>query len=170
MADPSRLEGDFTFPGTVRFLGTTTFTTGAITNSQVSSTAAIDASKLDHRHTASYGQPNTAATTESPVIYVAKSAGTVLSFKVGSQAAAVGDSTVTFDLQKSTAGGAFATVLTGVVQIDSGESALTLYSGTLVASPTYVADDLFRVVITATIGTGTLPTGVFVRAVFDEEA
>lgn len=102
-----------------------------------------------------YSQPNTAATSETRIIHVARGAGTILSFNTGSIAAAVGNSTLTVDLKKNGA-----SVLTGVVTLDNANTARVVETGTLSVT-TLAAGDVLEVVTVATVGSGTLPTGVF---------
>lgn len=141
-----------------------TFPAASITNAAVSATAAIDATKLEHRHRITYAQPNTSAADETIVIYNAKAAGTVNAFSAGSIAIAVGAATCTFDLKKNGT-----TILSAVITIDSGNTNYVAEAGTI-SSAAYVAGDTFTVVIDGTAGGGTLPTGVFCVAEFEEAA
>ncbi len=170
MAERTRHDGDWDWVGSHRFLGTVTVPNQSISNATIEANAAIAADKLDHRYNPTESQPNTNATAETRVLYRARAAGQVLAFDTGALVAATGNSTVTVDLQKSTGGGAFATVLTGTVQLDVGDPAIVPVAGTLVATPTYVAGDVFRIVQTISAGTGTLPTGVFWSGEFQEGA
>lgn len=88
---------------------------------------------------------------------------TVLQFAAGSIAKAVGDSTVTIDLKKNGS-----SILSAVITLDSGNTNRLLETATL-SSTALVAGDWLEIVITATVGTGTLPTGVFVRLLLDED-
>jgi hypothetical protein len=100
---------------------------------------------------------------------VAKGAGQINEFAAAVDAVpAGGDKAVTVDLQKSTGGGAFATLLTAVITINSASSAKTKYTGTLVATPTFVAGDLLRIVVALTGTTGNQAQGLVARAVVQE--
>lgn len=149
MADPVR------FPGSVHIVeslqcGSFTGPAGFLRNEQVNAAAAIGAEKLVHMVNAEaelFG-PTTSIAALTKLIHIGKGAGTIAAFRAFIVTVATGaDRTVTVDLQKSTAGGAFATVLSGTVGFTNGSTALTLVSGTL-SSTTYVASDLFRVVVT----------------------
>jgi hypothetical protein len=139
--------------------------TGSITDAMIQGNAGIDATKLDHQHQPVYAQPHgTAAITERQVIHVAKSAGEVVQIQAGVVVACVGAATITVDLRKNGT-----TVLTGAITIDNGDAAYAEVAGT-VSVTTYVAGDVFEVVVTATAGGGTLGQGLYVAPVFREAA
>lgn len=125
----------------------------------------VDSTNLEFRRVITYAQANAAAADETRVIHnVCGTTGTLVAFKAGSIAKAVGDSTCTFDLKKNGT-----TVLSGVISIDSTNTNYLAESGTITSASVAVGDTL-TVVIDATIGTGTLPTGVFCTLVLDEDA
>jgi hypothetical protein len=137
-----------------------------ITDAAIAAGAGIDASKVDHQHHPGFSQPNAAATSETRAIFVCRgNAGSVEALKVGSIGVAVGNATVTVDLKKNGT-----SILTGVVTLNSSNTARVSVSGTLTGSNALVAGDLLEIVIVATIGTGTLPTGVYAFATVNEEA
>lgn len=113
----SRLDGDFHVAGNLS-ANTMTIPDGAISNAKVVASAGIVASKLQHQHRRGYGQPNTAATTETRSIAVIFGAtGTLFDFRAGSIAKAVGDSTVTVDLKKNGA-----SVLNTIITLDTANT------------------------------------------------
>lgn len=125
----------------------------------------VDSLNLEFRRVITYSQANGAASDETRVIHnVCGTTGTIVGFKAGSIAKAVGDSTVTVDLKKNGT-----TVLSGVITLDNANTAYLAESGTVTSAGLAVGDTL-TIVIDATIGTGTLPTGVFVTLVLDEDA
>lgn len=154
-------QGDLFVNGNLRAISAQ-LPTSAVTNASVVAGAGIDATKLQHQHNKTFSQPNTAATTETKVIHVAYGAGTVIAFRAGSIAIAVGGATVTLDLKKNGT-----TVLSAVITLDTGNVARVAEAGT-VSVTAYAAGDVFEVVATATAGGGTLPTGLFAHAVFNE--
>lgn len=77
------------------------------------------------------------------------------------------DRHVFVDLQKSTGGGAFATILTGTIDIDNTAVDLVAEAGTL-SNSALVADDLLRLVITVSGAAGAQALGLFVKVVVDE--
>ena len=162
MAAVSTIQGDAHFTGTVTAGGLTP-SAGTVTNTSVSATAAIAATKLEHQFALSYTQNGTAASATIP-LHVAYGAGTIVSIKAASIAAAVGAATVTVDLKK---GGT--TCLPGVITLDSGNTARTSEAGSLTVT-TYSADNFLELVIVATAGGGTLPTGLIVTVILRENA
>jgi len=74
------------------------------------------------------------------------------------------------DLQKSTGGGAFATILTGTITLDSANTIRVAEAGTLTAGAACVVGDILRVVITVGGSSGTNPQGLVVRVVMREDA
>ena len=132
-----------------------------IVDADVSSSAKIATTKLQHRHQVGFGQPNTAATTETRSLFIARSIGTIMEIGAGSIAIAIGNSTVTVNVLKNGT-----TVLTAVITLDNANVARTIELGTISVAG-LVAGDYLEVVLVATIGTGTLPTGVFVSMKLD---
>ena len=162
---PTTIDGQTYFTGAVQFGSTVTLPSGAIGNSQIASSAAIDATKLQHQHARGLAQAHgTAAAAERRAIHRAKGAGTLTEFKAGPTVAAVGDSTVTVDLRKNGT-----TVLSGTISITSATAAFASVTGSI-SSASYAAGDVFEVVITVSAGTGTLPQGVYAQATFREDA
>ena len=173
MAEASRHEGDHYFAGSVR-MATVYLPLLCVADAQVSATAAIDATKLEHQHNIAYGQANAAAVDETRVIYVCRGAtGTVMAVKAGSIAAAVGDANCTVDVKKNGT-----TILTAPITLDSSNAAYTPEAGTVSVSG-LVAGDVLTVVIDGTInpdattttsGAEAMPTGVYVEVVVHEDA
>jgi len=160
----STIEGDLRVRGTLQ-VDYFTPPAASVGDDQVSSASPISADKLKHQYLPTYSQPNTTATTETRVIHVARSAGTIEGFRAGSIAACSGAATITFDLRKNGA-----TVLSSVITLDNANTARVIEAGTLSGSPTVVAGDVLEVVITATAGGGTLGTGAFCQAIVREGA
>lgn len=136
---------------------------GCVTSASVASGANIAASKLVNRIHAVLAQDNgSAVVAQTRAVYQAKNAGTLVNVYATVMTAAVGDSTITIDVKKNGT-----TVLTGTFNIDSGDAANAKVSGTL-DTTTIAADDVLSVVITVSAGTGTLPQGVLVSCIIDE--
>ena len=136
----------------------------AVTDSSVSSVAAIQATKVVHQQLRSYAQPNTTATTETKTIHVARGSGNVTEFYAGSIAINAGAATITVDLKKNGV-----SILSSVITLNSSNTARVAVAGTI-SSASYVAGDWFEVVATATAGGGTLGTGVFAQMTAQEAA
>lgn len=136
---------------------------GAVVSDSIQAGANLNADKLEQRECVSHAQPNSASTTETRTLFVARRAGAVNEVIAGSIAVAIGDSTVTVDVKKNGT-----TILSSAITLDNANTARLAEVGVLSGSGAFVADDWFEVVITATIGTGTLPTGVFCQMEIDQ--
>ena len=134
-----------------------------IADREVSASAAIATGKLKHRYQAEYSQPNTTATPETKTIYVARSAGIISEFLAGVVAPNTGTATVTIDLRKNGT-----SVLATIITLDSTNLARIAKVGVLNGAHALLnAGDWLELVITATVGAGTLGTGLFVTVVFE---
>lgn len=171
MSQPSVLQGDLIVFGNLSSSGLDV-PAGAIGNAEISTSVAerIAAAKLVHQFPASARQVHgTDVVARTEIIHIAKGAGTVAEFSAAVTAiAAEGDKSLTVDLQKSTGGGAFATLLAAPIAIDASEAALTKYTATLVVSPTYVAGDLLAVVVTVAGSEETQSQGLAAVAMLQE--
>lgn len=164
MAVATRIQGDVYVTGNLNSLGRT-YPAGSVTDAAIEAAAGLSASKLEHRYRAMFAQGNIAAADETRVVHAVRGAtGTLLAFKVGAIVAATGDSTVTFDLQKDGV-----SVLAGLVTLDSGDPAFTPVGGTI-SSASVVTTDVLTVVVDATVGGGTLPTGIYAYVDLNEDA
>ncbi len=134
------------------------------TSAKVKAGANISADKTEQRIYPSHAQANSAASTETRALFVARRAGTVNEVIAGSIAKAVGDSTVTLDVKKNGT-----TILSAVITLDSANTNRIVELGAISGAGTFVAGDWFEVVITATVGTGTLPFGVFCQLEIDQD-
>lgn len=122
------------------------------------------ADKFEQRFFPSWAQPNSASTTETRTLFVARRAGVINEVVAGSIAIAIGDSTVTVDVLLNGV-----SILSAAITLDNANVARTPESGVIPGSGVIAADDWVEVVIVATIGTGTLPTGVFVQLEVDQD-
>lgn len=158
-----------TLRGSTNIVGTLNVPAGSITAAGIAAGANIETTKTVHRHAVNYSQASGASVASATVpIYIARGTTVTLqAIEVAILVAAAGAATVTIDLQKSTGGGAFATVLTGTIDIDSSTTVRTAVVGTL--NTTGGTDgDIWQLVITATAGGGTLPQGLIVTLTLDE--
>jgi hypothetical protein len=142
---------------------------GSITNAEIASSAAIGAGKVVQEFARDSRQANGAdVASKTELIHTARAAGTIGALKVALTTAPTGgNKKFTVDLQKSTGGGAFATVLSAVVDIDNTDTSLTVVSGTLAASA-YVSGDIFAIVWTASGTTGNQGQGAIAEVFFEE--
>ena len=158
----NRIAGDLFVDGSLQAVEMV-LANSSVVNATVSAAADIDASKLEQHHSKSYPQVGTAAT-ETVVLHVIHGA-TARVQKVWATniVNSIGDSTVTVDVKKNGT-----TVLTGVLTLDVNTGAYGIEKGTISVTAG-VVDDVYTAVITATIGTGTLPTGIGVEMRIDED-
>lgn len=163
---PNQIQGDTYINGNLSARGLTV-PANAIGNNQVQGGAPgayISAEKLGQQVRKSYAQTNVTASSETRPIYIAfGAAGTVLAFSAASIAVAVGAATVTIDLKKNGA-----SILSAPIQLDNSSVARVAVAGAISAGA-YVAGDFFEVVIVATAGGGTIPTGLVCEMVADED-
>jgi hypothetical protein len=156
------------FPGNLQVIGRITcgsigIPSNTVDDSDVATSAGIDASKLDHNHCLTYAEGSgTTAADKTVIIHKVKGAtGTIKSFRVDCISACTGGATVTVDLQN---GGV--SVLDAVVTINASTTAA---SGTIV-TPAVVADAKLTIVIDATsTGTDAAASGLFVELRLDED-
>lgn len=152
-----RIEETVFYKEDVTFGGTVNLPSVCVGNAQVKTLAGIAATKLEHQHRVPYAQESdTTAADESRVVHVVKGVtGSLQAFSAGCVVANIGDSTITVDLHKNGV-----TVLTAPISLSSADAAYEVVAGVL-ASAGVVVGDVLEVVIDATIGTGTLGTGLF---------
>lgn len=144
--------------------GTMALPNSCVSNANVSTSAAIAASKMQQQYQPTYGQSGTATSVTIPLHHVRGATASLEAFSAGSIGIAVGAATVTADIRKNGV-----TCLSAVITLDTGNTTYIAEAGTIsVASA--VAGDIFTLVIVATAGGGTLPTGLFVSAKFRETA
>lgn len=150
---------------------------GSIVNQDVSTSAAIAASKLQHRHKVgcNFGLEEDAApstgTTYSFVAFRASAPCTINSFIALLTDTGTQDNTnnFSFELKKATAGsGSFATILSAPIDVDSDIADNTSTSGSL-SSATLVAGDVLLVEVT-TPATITGAHGMWASVEIDEAA
>lgn len=139
-----------------------------ISDSQVASDAAIQATKVVQEIVAPYAQEATAnAAAEERVIFIARNAGTVAAVECGhvtkpDTALAAGRSAIVNVKKNGT------TILSATVELDNADNNLTAVPATI-STPTYADGDIFTVAITLGAGTsGTHCKGVFANVRFRE--
>jgi hypothetical protein len=136
-----------------------------VVNAAVSTTADIDASKLEQHHARGFGQVGTSAS-ETKVIHTVRGAtARIKKFAVTNISACAGASTIDVDLKKNGT-----TVLSAVIELNSTTpTARSIKEGTLSVT-TAVAGDVFEVVITISqSGTDALSSGVYAEMRLDED-
>jgi hypothetical protein len=161
----ARYGGDIYADGNVG-CKTLTVSTASITNAMVVASAAISASKLESpvRKKHAYDIA-TEASAQTVVLHTARGAGTIVAFEVGCLVApdtekGSSGKYATIDLQKSTGAGAFASILTATIEINSTNAVRTMQAGSL-STATIVDGDILALVITAAGSAGNNAKGIF---------
>jgi hypothetical protein len=164
-AAQNKLNGDMVIVGN---LSATTMTpiANSVDENSLKSGVKLPASKLQAGTRKVYAQPNTSATSETRVLHrVYGATAAVVGFHAGVIGAAVGAATVTVDLKVNGT-----SILTSVITIDNTVAAYGSVAAALAAgAASLVAGNVLTIVITATAGGGTLPTGFFCEAVVWED-
>lgn len=139
---------------------------GSIGNEKIDPADPIAADNQEHQYNITYQQPHGAAVVDQRAgLYIARGAGVVARFCAACVVPNVGDSTITIDLRKDGV-----SVLSALIELDSSQVAFAVVDGGFTSSPlTYTADDVFEVVVNATVGTGTLGQGLVVSMVVTED-
>lgn len=164
-----RTDVDHVESGNWVFSGTVALPANSINENNLTTAALLPAAKLVARFAKDHRQASGAdVAAKTELIHIAKYAGIVKSVEAAIDDAITGDNTVVIDLKKSTGGGAFATVLSSALTINSASAAQTAIAATVDATKDdYVAGDVFEIVVTVT-GTGTQAQGLNVTVFFEE--
>jgi hypothetical protein len=152
---------------------TITLPNTTVTNAMVAAAADIAATKLEHQRAISMHQvPGSAVVAETRDIHIVRGAtGGLLQLEaaITGTIATGADRTVTIDLHKSTAAGAFATVLSGTVVLDNTSVLRTPEAATF-SSTSLVDGDILRLVVTVAGAAGNQALGLVVTLTFTEKA
>ncbi len=166
-------DSDILFRGTCTFLRGIAQAAGSVTNAMIASAAGINATKLEHQHSVNvelYGPAVTIAALTKLVFACRGATATVISVKASIYVAADDVSrTVHVDIQKSTGGGAFATIMTATVSITNGTAIFTPVAGTI-NSGALVAGDVLQCVVTVAGGSGNQAKGLMLEMHVREDA
>lgn len=142
-----------------------TFSGGGLRNGDIAAGAGIDASKVVHHTTHNalvFPSATSVAAVTYPLLVVDAETSELISFKACVFAAATGaDRTATIDLQKSTAGGAFATILSDTIVFDDDSSPRVVEDG-VIQDEDLVVGDVLAVVVTVAGAAGAQATGLLV--------
>lgn len=144
----------------------------SIGNTAVQTGSPIDAEKLEHQYPirSNLFAPGTTVTAVTELIHIARAAGSVQAIEAVTTTVATGaDRTVTIDLQKSTAGGAFATVLSSTIVLDNTSVVRVAEAGVVDTSGDYIDGDVFQVVVTVAGAAGNQAAGLLVTTTFREQ-
>jgi len=143
---------------------------GCITDAAIVTSAGIQSSKVVHRAPWEFDiQKGTTVTAQDTILHIAAAAGNVLGLQaVSTGTAPSGDHTITIDLKKSTAGGAFASILSSTLVINSGNTVRVATSATLGAGVAFVAGDLFELTVAVAGSTSSQGTGLHITVTNEE--
>lgn len=155
---------DVVVGGAFTVVGEFNFPLESIKNADVSTTAGIEASKLEHQHPISKDQIGTAEDATIPLHIVLGATCTVVEVAVSNVVACTGNATVTIDIQKNGT-----TILSSVITLDSTLPAANGNKRGTISVAGGVVDDNYTIVVNATIGSGALATGLNITVVFDED-
>jgi len=169
MAETTRLESDLYVNGNVS-MASVSLPAAAVRNANIEGNAGIEASKVVHRFPTHYRQDEGAdVASKTAPVHIAAAAATVAAVKVLCVTAPTGgDKQYTVDVKKGNQAGAYATILTGVVTINSSKANREVTSGTLSGTPTLAAGDSLQVVVTASGSTGSQGQGLLVEVILHE--
>jgi hypothetical protein len=160
MAAQSILEGDVHVTGVLTAADMRP-STGSITNAMVDAAAAIDATKVQQQYLASYRVATPVTVTE--YTHIARGAGTIVGVRAVIDTAPAAGNSYTIDVQKNGV-----TILSSTISVTDATTPDSILTGTLSVT-SYVANDLFRVVVTTT-GGGSKGTGLLVQTILRESA
>lgn len=156
------IDGDLLVKGNLQ-AGTMTISADSVGDEEMNVADPIGVDKQRHQYALTFSQVHaSAATAERRVLHVANGAGELDTIVAGITVATVGDSTVTVNFYKNGS-----TILSAPIVIDTNV-AYAEEAGTFASAP-YSAGDVFEVVVTVAANTGTLPRGLYVSVIFDEE-
>lgn len=146
--------------------------TGSLTNAMIKAGAGISASKTV-RHQAIpielFGPAASVTALTKDIHIVSGSTGTAIRFQATINGAIATDvsRTITVDLHKSSAGGAFSTILSSTIDFTNA-SVLRTAVAAVFSNTSLVADDMLRIIVTVAGGSGSQATGLFAELVLEE--
>ena len=142
---------------------------GSLTDAALHANAGIQASKVIARRSLDIelAGPTTNIAAITKLLHIARTTSTLQQVEVIITGAATGDRGATVDLQKSTGGGAFATILSGTITINSSTVIRTPVAGSI-SSTGLVDGDILQAVVALTGSSGTQPQGLLLTLTFDE--
>lgn len=146
---------------------------GSITNDDVSASAAIAATKLEHQHVLNYAQANgTAVVADTRGLFICRGASGLLvqlDALITGAIATGGDRTVTVDLKKGSAGSAYATVLNTPLQFNNGHALRTVVQAVITTTALAAGESLI-VEVTVAGAAGNQAQGLLVTLTLRESA
>lgn len=162
---------DHEWQGAHSFSGAVSMPAASITSAAIAAAANISQSKLQHRRTAQVQVDGGAdvATVTKYLCRFHRSATLLGLFATPDAVPAGGTKAIVIDVKKSTGGGAWASILSATLTINSSSTARTPVTLSYSGSPTFVEGDVLQVVITASGTGGTGVQGLLVDLVAAED-
>jgi hypothetical protein len=141
-----------------------------VDNDAVAADAAVEDTKLIHRFPLRYGQEPGANVVAATVdLHIVQQPGFVRSIEAALTGVVPdGDRTVTIQLQNGDAGGAFASILSAALVLDSGNALRTPEAGTI-TTPAIADGDILRVTVAVAGSTGAQPQGLIITVQVAEQ-
>lgn len=142
-----------------------------LTNTNIAADAGIRATKLEGEFNFTHSQTSTIAAATQYLRVIRGGEGTIVAIEAAiTEAIATGaDRTVTIDLQKSTGGGAFATVLSSTIQFTNASTLRAVSAGTISTSGV-VDGDILKVTVAVAGAAGAQATGLVVSVTLREDS
>jgi hypothetical protein len=165
-----RFANDVIFSGSTSFGGPVNLGPGVINDANVNLGAAIQAAKVIHRLVAHYAQdPGSNVAAETKDLHIVNgTTGTVINLWAAlTGILAAGAYACAVDLQKSTGGGAFASILSAPLALNSTNTIRVATAATITTAG-LVKGDILRIVVTISGGSGTQPQGLAVTIDIEE--
>lgn len=174
MAETTRIPGNLHVAGQLSSQ-TQSYPAGSITDAAIAAGATgayITRTKVHHQQNIGvelYGPTTTVAALTKWLHIVRGAAATIVAFEAAIAVVATGaDRTITVDLQKSTGGGAFATVLSATCGFTNGSTVRVPVAGTI-SSASLVDGDILQTVVTVAGAAGAQATGLTIGLTLAEE-
>ena len=145
---------------------------GCVSDTNVSASAAISAGKLIHQIAKHYQQNDAAGVVaDNQYSHIVNGTTCTLAYVQAaiSTPATGADRTVNVDLQRSTGGAAFSSVLSSTITFNNASTARTVVSGT-VAVATLTQGDILKWVVTVAGAAGNQAIGLVAEAFYQEAA
>lgn len=159
--NPANISGDLNVGG--RFTcGAFEAPNDSVGNSAFRSDEPLDAVKQEHQYGPLYTQKKgVAVAADSTIFYVPIAKGSWVQIVAGLIVPSTGDSVITIDIKKNGT-----TILNAAFTITSAQAAYDRVVASInpsVATVNYDGTEVFEVIVTVTLGTGTLGQGLFVK-------
>lgn len=142
-----------------------------VTKAMIKSTAGLSGAQIVRHESINielFGPATTIAALTKWLHLVRGATGTIVAAQVVHAVAGTGDRTVTVDIQKSTGGSAFATMLSGTMQVLVATTIRTAVTATF-SSQSVVAGDIVEAIVTLGGTTGSYPQGLLLTVTIEED-